>query len=405
MDKIFGFLSENAKNDNMRELHAMFGDPDYKLFTVATAALSDFIKKREFDGLNVDAPFGKRVMPLLSKNSESARRLGYVNTVYKLHDGKLYGDNTDVFGFSYLLDFLGIDVEGKYCVIIGEGGSAPAVKAVLAERKARRVETLNLGKLSGVSKHLDCEIIINASNIGKGEKIGISPISLEGLDKLSCVIDLISDPMKTALLMDAEGRGIAAYNGIPMLVAQTKKSRELFYFATIEDKYIPPVIARYTGCMLNITLIGLPGCMKDELGALLAEKLGRKLYDLDKTIARLYGKTREDMVKANGVAEFKRAEHVAAEWAGKRRGVVISAGEGIVERSDNLRPLAQNGIIIFLNRPESLIDTRKYSFYSDTSDAERDALIEKYRSWCHAEIINDGDPSSDVQKILSCISL
>ena len=201
MEKVFGFVAENIKNDTMAVLHGMFGDPDYKLFNVGRDSFADFIKKREFDGLNVDAAYGKKIMPLMSKNSENARKLGYVNTVLKLHDGKLYGDNTDMYGFSYLLDFYGVDVKEKYCVVIGEGALYCAIREVLSEKGASKIESLNLGKLSSIAKHENCEILINTSNIGCAEKLGVSPVSLDGLSKLSTVIDLIASPMKTALMM------------------------------------------------------------------------------------------------------------------------------------------------------------------------------------------------------------
>lgn len=389
-DKIFGLLGENIQNDHAPELHGMFGDPDYRLFEVSPDQLPAFVKKREFDGLSVDSCYGKKIMPLLSKTSENARKVGYVNAVIKLFDGKLYGDNTDIFGFSYLLDFLGVDVSEKYCVVLGEGGKAAAVRAVLNERGCARLETLKKSNLSDIVNHPECEILINTTDIGKLPDGDKTPVSLSCLSKLTTVIDLIFNPLKTRLLREAESRGIAAYNGIPMLVAQTKKARELFYYATIDDKYIPPVIARFTGAMLNITLIGLNHAQKSEVGEALAEKLGRKHYDLDKIIQRMYGKTPETIARLHGEAELRRTEHVASEWAGKKNGIIISAGEEIILREDNNAPLCQNGIVVFLNNSAELTEAQA-------------KLVPIYRSWANIEVQNDGTPEEAADMIINSI--
>ena len=390
MEKIFGFIADGIKSDSMATLHGMFGDPDYKLFDVKHGDFAEFIKKREFNGLNVDAAYGKKIMPLMSKNSEIARKLGYVNTVLKLHDGKLYGDNTDVFSFSYLLDFYNVDVKDKYCVIIGDGAYAAAVKHVLLEREAGAVATLNLGHLSNIEKHTDCQMLINTSTVGQGDSLGSAPVSLEKLGKLENVIDLIALPLKTKLARDSQRMGIPAYNGIPMLVASAKKSRELFYFATIDNEHIASVIARYTGCMINISLIGLEGGNTRDIGKHLSNMLGRKLYDIDATIERLYGKDRDTMIEKNGLDEFRRAEHVALEWAGKRNGVIIVAGEGVCDRADNRIPLEQNGIVVFLN--------------SAVGDVERENSVTKLRSFAHIEIEEKGSVEDVCRSILANIS-
>lgn len=389
MGKIFGFIADGIKSEAMATLHGMFGDPDYKLFDVKSASFADFIKKREFNGLNVDVAYGKKIMPLMSKNSEIARKIGYVNTVLKLHDGKLYGDNTDVFAFSYLLDFYNVDVKDKYCVIIGDGAYASAVKHVLAEREVGTVATLNLGHLSNIEKHTDCQILINASTIGQGDTLGRAPVSIENLDKLEGVIDLIALPLKTKLICDAQRKGIPSYNGIPMLVASAKKSRELFYFATIDDEHIKSVIARYTGCMINISLLGLDGTRTREIGKCLSEMLGRKLYDIDATIERLYGKDRSTMIEKNGLDEFRRAEHVALEWAGKRNGVIIVAGESVCDRADNKNPLEQNGIVVFLN--------------SDDGDGKHSESVSQLRAFAHIEISENGNAEDVCRTLLANI--
>lgn len=407
MAKIHGLLGRKLGHSLSPEIHYLLGDPSYTLFEVEPENVEEFLKKREFDSINVTIPYKRTVMPHLSKTSEIARRIGSVNTIVKDENGKLHGYNTDYYGFSYLLDFANVDVKGKFCLLLGDGGSAAAVKVVLADRGVGKMICLTRSgahKIDDASKYSDADIIINTTPVGMYPDNGVSAISLDGFDKVEAVIDLIYNPLKTKLLFDAEAKGIPAYNGLPMLTAQAKRSREFFLGCDIDDRAIDMLNARLTGHMLNVTLIGMPGCGKSTIGKALAEKLGRKLIDTDEAIKAIYGKTPAEIIEKDGEAEFRRMEHVAAEWAGKRTGKIIATGGGIVKRADNRRALAQNGIIVFINRRlEDLpTDGRPLSLANGVESlyAER---LPIYRAWCDIEVENKGTVDEVVDKILSSI--
>ena len=408
MGKQFGLLGESLKHSHSPEIHALMGDPDYKIFEVEKDKLADFLKAREFDGLNVTIPYKRAVMPLLSKCSETARKTGSVNTIVKKEDGKLYGYNTDVFGFAYLIEFAKVSIRDKFCLLLGDGGAAAAVKFVLEAMGASRIVCLTRSgkhRLSDVANYTDAEILINTTPVGMYPNNGEAAISLEGFTKLEAVFDLIYNPLKTQIMLDAESRGIPAFNGLPMLTAQAKRSRELFLDAAIDDDVIPKLTARVAGKMLNITLIGMPGCGKTTIGTALAERLNRRVIDLDESIVKIYGKTPAEIITKNGEAEFRRTEHVTAQWAGKRTGVIISTGGGVVTRPDNRAPLAQNGIIIFIHRNTHDLPVEGRPISQGTPIEE---LYEKrlplYRAWADFEIENNGSIDDAVEAILNCLA-
>lgn len=399
-----GLLGRKLEHSLSPEIHYLMGDPNYALYEVEPENVEAFIKKKEFDSINVTIPYKKTVMPYMSKTSEIARRIGGVNTIVKDEKGRLHGYNTDYYGFSYLLDFAEVNVKGKYCLILGDGGAAAAVKAVLADRGAEKTICLTRSgkdKLANAAAYTDADIMINTTPVGMYPDNGSSPVSLEGFNKLEAVIDLIYNPLKTKLIFDAESRGIHAYNGLPMLTAQAKRSRELFLGCDIDDNVIKMLNARITGHMLNVTLIGMPGCGKSTVGKALAETLGRKLIDTDAAIKAIYGKTPAEIIQKDGETEFRRMEHVAAEWAGKRTGKIIATGGGIVKRPDNRLALAQNGLIVFINRDLDALATDGRPL---TAESGVEALYKErlplYREWCNLEVDNNGTVEETVEKIL-----
>lgn len=383
-DKIYGILGESLKNSCLPEFYKQFGFSDVRSFEIASDKLSSFIKAREFDGLCVTAPYTRTVMPLLSKTSETARRVGYVNAVTKNENGKLVGDNTEVCAFLFLFDFYGIDIAGKSCLVIGESGNLSAAKLALEDRGASEIwgMTRTAGvRLADYEKIADVEIIINMSQIASSAEEKV--ISIDGLERLKAVIDVNCRPFNTRLISDAKSKGIPAYDGFLLLAAQAKRSRELFSGETVDDAAVFECADKLKREFSSITLIGRSECDKAEVGKALAQRLGKKHIDIDATVEMLYGKA----AHSGGEAEFRRVEHVAAEWAGKRSGLVISTGDGIADRAENRVSLSQNGIIVFLNR-EGLCDER----------------LPIYREWCDFEVEIGQSTSETVDKIIETLN-
>lgn len=382
-ERIYGFLGEGSQGEALIELHRLFGLPDYDGFNISREGLAAFMKSREFDGLSVSPAYKRLIMPMLSKVSELARRVG-VSTVVKLENGRLYGDNTEVYGILTMLELSGVEIKGKRCLVLGDALSVSAVKAALEEAEAKEIVCLAGIKDGDVVKCEGTEIVINTipdREFSKEQRMAV----LEGLSGLLAVFDLSTDPINTKFILDASMCGIKALNGLSALCARAKREAEMFSLDAQSDVSVISAVNEIAKRLCNIVLIGASGCKNTEIGASVAQRLERKHIDIDSVIEKLYGKNPEQMIRKDGETEFRRAERVAAEWAGKRKGLVISAGEGIVDLNENYYSLAQNGIIIFLNR-EGI---------EDSGDR-----LARYRVWCDVEIESNGDEEGSVNKIL-----
>lgn len=225
--------------------------------------------------------------------SPAAKKLGAVNTVVRREDGTLFGHNTDYFGFASLLKRSGLDVAGKKVLVLGSGGASNTVTAVLTGLGAEAVVISRSGEnnYENLQRHEDAAVIVNATPVGMYPNTGVSPVDLKRFPKLEGVLDVIYNPARTQLLLDAEALHIPCANGLWMLVAQAKESAEYFTGTSIDDAAIAEIHANLAAQMANIVLIGMPGCGKSTIGALLADKLSRKLVDADEEIFRLAGKS------------------------------------------------------------------------------------------------------------------
>ena len=136
-----GLLGERLSHSYSPEIHSeLAGDLyTYELFERAPHELESFLRGHEWDALNVTIPYKQRVMPYLDVISDEAARIGAVNTVTRLPDGRLRGDNTDYFGFLSTLRACGCDVAGKKALVLGNGGAAATAVAVLSDMGAKVV--------------------------------------------------------------------------------------------------------------------------------------------------------------------------------------------------------------------------------------------------------------------------
>ena len=179
---------------------------------------------------------------------------------------------------------------------------------------------------------------------------GTSPVSLEAFPNLTGVLDVVYNPLRTALYLQASARSIPCACGLPMLAAQAKRAAELFTDTSIPDSHIEDVLIVLRRQLENIVLIGMPGCGKSSIGQALAKKLGRKWIDLDSMIEECAGKSIPEIFAQDGETTFRMLETQYVQKAGAQTGCVISTGGGVVTRTENYAPLHQNGIIIHLTR-------------------------------------------------------
>lgn len=339
------------------EIHAMLGDYDYTLTELEESEVGEYLKSDKYDATNVTIPYKKTVMPFLDEISDEAMRIGSVNTITHLPDGRLRGDNTDYFGFAYMLDSAGIDVNGKIVVVIGDGGASMTARTVAADRGAKEVRILTEKEntTENLPKFSDAEILINTSPVGMYPKNGRSPVPMDNFPHLCGVIDVVYNPSKTALILDAEERGIPCVSGLTMLVGQAKVASELFTGTKISDDVLAYVTRKVELAKKNITLVGMPGCGKSTIGRELAELTGREFIDLDDYITQKVGCSIPQIFAEKGEPYFRDLESQCLEEVSKLSGMVLSMGGGTPLRSQNRRMIRQNSTVVWLKRTLSLL--------------------------------------------------
>ena len=398
-----GLLGRKLGHSYSPQIHGYLGDYTYELFEREPEDVESFLKTGEFDAINVTIPYKKAVMPYC-RLTETARRMGSVNTIVRQSDGTLLGHNTDYFGFASLVEKSGLDVRGKKCLVLGSGGASVTAVAVLKEKGANAVVISRSGEdnYQNLHRHSDVALICNCTPVGMYPNNGVSPMDLDLFPKLEGVLDVIYNPARTQLLLDAEKRGLVAENGLWMLVAQAKKASEWFQGKKLPDSLIQLVFDKLRLQMENIILIGMPGCGKTTVGKLLAESLGKTFVDADEALVNTYAVDIPAIFAAEGEAGFRKKETAVLESLGKRSGLVIATGGGCVTKAENYPLLHQNGKIIWVQRELDQLPTdgRPLSLITKMEDMYR---IRKplYERFADYTIQNDAAPETTLAEILA----
>lgn len=396
---MYGLLGETLGHSFSPQIHACLGDYEYKLFEVAPEDLGDFLCSGSFEGLNVTIPYKKAVMPYLAEISENAKAIGSVNTITVLPNGTLRGDNTDYDGFLYLVRRSGIAVNGKKALVLGTGGASLPVKKVLSDLGAREIISISRtgeNNYQNLEKHFDADLIVNTTPVGMYPNNLQAPLSLDGFSHLSGVLDIVYNPQKTQLILDAEQRGIPAFSGLTMLVAQAKRAAELFLNTNIDDRKNDEIYETLSRQMKNIVLVGMPGCGKSTVGKALAKRLSRPFFDADQEIVKRAGKSIPEIFQTEGEAGFRKIETEVLFDLCRQSGAVIATGGGAVTVPQNHDILRQNSLVVFLNRDIAVLPTngRPLSEQNDLHEMFRQRLP-LYRAVCDYEV----DGNSEIQTV------
>ncbi len=400
-----GLLGRKLGHSYSPQIHKMLADYPYTLYEQEPESLADFLKGDDFTGLNVTIPYKKDVMAFCDELTSVAQMLGAVNTVVR-RDGKLIGHNTDYFGFQMLLADTGLSVAGKKTLVLGSGGASNTVCAVLREQKAQVVVISRSGEnhYGNLYLHNDATLIVNTTPVGMYPDTGVSPVALSLFPQLEGVIDVIYNPARTQLLLDAERRGLVAENGLLMLVAQAWESAQWFCGEALAGNRIGQIHNTLSRQMQNIILIGMPGCGKSTVGKLLAEKTGRPFVDADVRLTEIAGKSIPEIFAQDGEARFRALETQVLAELGKQSGLIIATGGGCVTKEENYPLLHQNGHIFCLVRSLEQLPTdgRPLSQQGDLAQmyAVRGPL---YRRFADTMIDNNSRPEAAAVEILTAM--
>ena len=397
-----GLLGEHLGHSYSPQIHALLGRYEYKLYEKSPDEVEDFIKNGEWDGINVTIPYKKVAASLCDELSDIARKLGSANTLVR-KNGKIYGYNTDYYGFMSMVERSEISVKGKKAIVLGSGGASVTVCAVLETLGAGVTVISRSGEdnYTNLTKHADAEIIVNTTPVGMYPKNGESAIDLRDFPNCKGVFDLIYNPLRTKLISQAEELGIPHKSGLHMLVAQAKKSSELFRDTTLDDELIEYIEARLSRELRNIILIGMPGSGKSVVAQAISRKIGREIIEVDAEIERVAGKTIPEIFASGGESEFRAIETKALAEAGKQSGKIISTGGGCVTVPENYPLLHQNGVIIRIKRDVAVLPTdgRPISQSSDMTELAR-KREPMYRRFADFEVDNDGSLADTAEEIV-----
>ena len=406
----YGCIGEHLPHSFSREIHEQIGGYAYALKELTPEELPLFMVARAFRGINVTIPYKQAVIPFLDDIDETARAIGAVNTVVN-RNGKLFGYNTDLDGLTRLVRRTGLDLSGKKVLVPGTGGTSRTASFAAEKLGAREILRVSRTGREGsltygdvLRNHTDAEIILNTTPCGMYPEPEAQPLPLDPFTRLQGVVDVIYNPLRSRLVLDARSRGIPAEGGLYMLVAQAVRASEHFldtvYPEDLADRIYEQILRRKE----NVVLIGMPGSGKSAVGRILSEKTGKPLADTDRLIVEKAGKSIPDIFRENGEPAFRDLESEVVREVSKQGGQVISTGGGAVLRPENVTALRQNGRLFWLDRnPDDLVPTDDRPL-ADTDAKMKQLYLERepvYRAAADEVIHVNGTPEDTAGEIES----
>lgn len=320
-------------------------------------------KLLEFDGINVTIPYKQEVMNFLDEISPEAKAIGAVNTIKNI-DGKLYGFNTDPFGFGAMLEYNQVDIKGKICVILGSGGASKAVKYHLQTSGAKQVYIVSRKAENGKIDYDDLakmqgDILINATPIGMYPNIQACPVNNDIISKFDCIVDIVYNPLYSELLKRAVALNKKAVGGLYMLVAQAVKSQSIWQSKTFDAQLIKSVYLatlkdyfKTTG--RNIYLTGIMSSGKSTIGKMLAKECEMTFIDADNYIEGRENKTIKELF-AISESYFRDCERKAMLEISQMKNTVVACGGGAILSDSNVSAMRLSGLTFMLDKEISLI--------------------------------------------------
>ena len=355
----FGLLGRTLGHSFSPRIHSALGNTNYELFEREPSQLQEFFADPELQGINITIPYKVNALEACDVVDPRAERIGCVNTMVR-KDGKWHGYNTDYDGFVFTLQHAGIDVSDKECIILGDGASSATVHVALEDLGAKNIVHLSRKTApfygDAPNYYETAQIIINCTPIGMYPHNPANLIDITQFSKLEGVVDLIYNPRRTILLLQAEMMEIPHCDGLPFLVAQGVEAANHFQGESFGTKEIEQILRDMRREKENVILIGMPGVGKTTVGKALGEEMGRTCVDVDQELEKEIGDI-STYITEQGEPAFREKEAEMIAKLGTQTGLVISTGGGCVTVPKNFAHLRQNGRIYQLTQPVENLST------------------------------------------------
>lgn len=385
-----GLIGYPLSHSYSKLIHEDVAGYSYELIEVHPDEFEHFMQAKQFDALNVTIPYKQKIIPFLDELDEKARRIGAVNTVVN-ENGKLKGYNTDYDGFKWMIDHHGITMKNKKVAILGNGGATKAIQCVVQDCGAKECviisrsissETRTYEEL--ISTYKDVDVIVNATPVGMVPNHNATPIDLTHFTQIECVIDIVYNPLKTELLLQAEELNIQSLGGLEMLVAQAKEAIEIFTNKKFDDQVLLESIKKLRKQKQNLVFIGMPSAGKSTLAKEVAKRLEMPLIDLDEEIEGASNKTIQQIFEEDGEVAFRKLESQKIDEVCRVNHTVISCGGGVVKSQRNINQLKKMGILIWIDRDLEKLQSGPGRPLSQDRQAIQHLYEERFSLYQHA---------------------
>jgi len=408
----YGIIGKTLKHSFSAEIHPKLFLCVYEKWEISESQLKDFFAKKDFYGINVTIPYKQAVIPYLYEIESTARLTGAVNTIIN-RNGRLYGYNTDFLGLEALIKKNKVDLKDKNVIIFGSGATSKTALAVATTLGAKCVTRFSRQDKDGFENYKNIEnyydntdVIINTTPCGMYPNIYESAAEIKGFKNLTAVFDVVYNPIKTKLILDAERMGVIAEGGTYMLVFQAIYAAELFcgksFSRQIGDKIYKDILNNKK----NIVLIGMPSSGKTTVGKEISTLTTRPCFDIDAEIEKAETDTVKNIIQKKGIDYFRNIESKTIFEISKQSGAVISTGGGAVLNSRNMELLKENGEIVFIDRNiENLecTNSRPLSENRESLLKLYNDRIDLYRNYADITVSNNDNISNAVNEILKAV--
>ncbi|MBO7673526.1 MAG: shikimate kinase [Atopobiaceae bacterium] len=417
----YGLLGRTLGHSWSPRIHAGLGSAPYGLFEREPQDVADFVRNGAWRGINVTIPYKRQAAELADARSERVQRLGVANTLVKRADGTIFAENTDVLGFSWMLDRFAqrtigapaaASFGGTKALVLGSGGASQAVQAALSDIGAHVVVVSRAGEETYATltkRHADARLLVNTTPVGMYPNCPASPVTreqLEALPNLAAVVDVVYNPERTGLCLTADDLGIPCESGLGMLVAQAFYASELFQGTKLDDALVEGIEDDIRRTTRNVVFIGMPGCGKTGAGRRLARMIGRPFVDLDDCFVVDHGLTPAECILTRGEETFRALETQTASSFCARSGLVIACGGGIVTQPRNRHVIKQNSTVVFLDRPlDELSSSGRPISQARGVKALAEERLPLYRQWCDIHLPCTGSAAGDAMRVREILGL